>query len=355
MFLSASAQICTDATLLQKPGIWKETSGPMSGIAPADQAREKNVVAALHKMIKLQYTPMGIEANFNGGYGGPQPTVPGNNYTYSIIPLDYYCDGNTIKTKLGTSTYFSISANLFDVEIYDTAQGDRLLAEGYHVMTDMPIEKNGYWSFKDKDASLGFEMTGKSSKWLITYDGKLPFAYVSRKEFLNKRKKILGQQMVDAAAGFKDVLKRIEIEKGYKEAEYKNDPEKLSRYMKMDYLSTKDRYEKLISTNENNYKPAFAKIATLLKMPATELSQPAIVKQDPHDYLSYLFLDENDPHGKILIKPNPTYFNKKLPRSTPQFFWVYIRGNDKEKIAAKFMADIIKAVDFAALKNMIGK
>jgi hypothetical protein len=59
--------------------------------------------------------------------------------------------------------------------------------------------------------------------------------------------------------------------------------------------------------------------------------------------------------GQILIKPNPGYFNKKLPKSWPQFFWVYIRANHKDPIAAKFMADIIKAVDFAALRNMLGK
>ena len=79
--------------------------------------------------------------------------------------------------------------------------------------------------------------------------------------------------------------------------------------MKMDYLSTKDRYEKQLADNEKNYKPAFTKIETLLKMPATELNEPAIVKQDPNDHLSYLFTDDNDGFGKILkFKPNHRYF-----------------------------------------------
>jgi len=45
-----------------------------------------------------------------------------------------------------------------------------------------------------------------------------------------------------------------ENEKGFKETEYKNDPEKLSKYMKMDYLPSKERYEKLLADNEKKYK-----------------------------------------------------------------------------------------------------
>lgn len=353
--LSSFGQDCTDQSLLQKPGSWKAgIKGSEEGIA-ADLAREKKVVTAIHEMIKSEYTPMGVEAGFHGAYNPPYPNMPANSYGYSIIPLNYYCDGNALKTARETSTYFQIAANMFDAEIYDTAQGDRSYAEGFHVIKDMPVEKDGYWYFKETDAGLGFGMKGKSSAWLITYDGKLPYAYVTKKEFLEKRKISLSNQMLRSAAGFKDVLNRIEIEKRYKEAEYKNDPEKLKRYMEMDYLSTKERYEKLLADNEKNYKPAFDKINTQLKMPAAELNQQAIVKDDPNDHFSYLFTTDDDGFGKVLIKPNPGYFNTKLPRSSPQFFWVYVRANHKEPIAAKFMADIMKAVDFATLKNMLGK
>lgn len=352
---AAHSQDCSKELLMQKPGTWKESSGGGTGITAADLAREKKVVAAIHTMIKSKYSPLGVAIEFTGSYGRPESNRPGNGYSYNILALNYYCDGNILKTVHETSTSFSIAANFCDFEIYDTAQGDRLLAEGFNVIIDMPIEKDGYWYLNEIDAGLGFGMTGKSKAWLITYNGKLPFAYVSKKEFLEKRKKSLSNQMLMSAAGFKDVLKNIEIEKKYKETEYKNDPEKLKKYMKMDYLSTKERYEKLIADNEKTYKPAFDKINTQLKISADELNKQAIVKDDPNDHLSYLFTDDNDPFGKILIKPNPGYFNKKLPKSSPQFFWVYIRGNHKEPIAAKFMTDIMKAVDFTLLKNMLGK
>ena len=90
-------------------------------------------------------------------------------------------------------------------------------------------------------------------------------------------------------------------------------------------------------------------------MPSAELNEQAIVKLDPlGSHSAYLFTDDSDPFGQVLIKPNPAYF-KKLPRSSPQFFWVYLRGSHKDPIALNFMTDIMKAVDFATLKNMLGK
>jgi len=353
--LASSAQDCTEELILQKPGFWKETSGSISGIATADLAREKKVVATLHALIKSKYSPIGVKIDFGGAYNRPYPNMPANSYYYHIMAFDFFCDGNTIKTDDETSTTFQISANGFDADIYDTAQGDRLLAEGFNVMHEIPVEKDGYWYFKETDVGLGFGMKGKSESWLITYDGKLPYSYVTKKEFLEKRKQALTTQMLMSAAGIKDNLKNIEIEKGYKEVEYKNDPEKLKKYMKMDYTDRKLRYEKLLSDNEKNYKQAFDKIETQLKMSAEELNQQAIVKQDPNDHLSYLFTDEIDAFGEILIKPNPGYFNKKLPKSSPQFIWVNVIWNHNEPIATKFREEIMKAVDFAALKNMLGK
>ena len=354
--LSASAQDCTPASLIQTPGVLK-ADAPYTGsdLKAADLAMHKKVVAAISTMIKSKYKPMGVAANYHENYGNTSRNWQPNNYGYSIIPLNFYCEGNTIKIAGEVPTYFSIRANYFEAEIYDTAQGDRLLMEGFNSIPDMPIAKDGYWYFNEVDASIGTGFPGKSKSWLITYDGKLPFAYVTKKEFLEKRRKALSDQMLMSASGFNDVLKNNEIEKKYKEAEFKNDPEKLKKYMKMDYLPGKERYEKLLADNQKEFKPAFDKIDAQLKMPAADLNQQAIVKMDPADGLSYLFTDDDDPAGKVLIKPNPGYFNKKLPKASPQFFSVYVIADHKEPIGAKFMTDIMKSVDFDTLKNMLGK
>jgi len=353
--ISSSAQDCTPELLAQKPGTWKESSNALSGISAADLAREKKVVAAIHAMIKSKYVPMGVNARFNGGYNRSEPNMQGNGYSYSIMAFGYYCDGNNIKTEDETSTNFEIAANIFDSEIYDTAQGDRLLAEGFNVMHDMPVEKDGYWYFKEIDADLGFGMKGKSCAWLITYDGKLPYTYVTKKEFLEKRKRSLSAQMLMSAAGFKDNLKNIEIEKELTEKDLKNDPEKLKRYIKLDYQYKKDKYQKFLADNEKPFKPAFENIEKQLQMSAEILNQKAIVKRDPNDTYNYLFTDENDPFGEVLVKPNSGYFNKNLPKSSPQFFWIYMVWNHNEPIASMFKENSMKAVDFTALKNMLGK
>jgi hypothetical protein len=349
------AQDCNEEILLRKQGIWKESSHSSGGITATDLAKEKKIVATLHKMIQSKYSPTGVNAQNNGGYNSPQPGVPVNDYIYSIIPLNFYCDGNNIKEVGETPTYFQIAVNFFPVEIYDTAQGDRALLEGFNVLSQMPKQKDGYYYFAEADMILGYGITGKCSSWLITYDGKLPWAYVTKKEFLVKRKRILSVQMAQDASQMKEVLSNIEIEKTYKEKEYKNDAEKLQKYMRMDYLPTKERYNKQIAELEETYKPAYNKIEKLLAMPAAELSEIAIVKMDPNDHLSYLFVTEDDRMGKVLIKPNPSYFNRKLSKSTPQFFSVYVVGNHKDPIAAKTMAGLVNAVDFTTLKNMLGK
>ena len=245
---------------------------------------------------------------------------------------------------------------MFDAEIYDTAQGDRLLAEGFNVMPDMPVAKDGYWYFKETDANLGFGVTGKKLMFLITYDGKLPYSYISKRAFLEKRKQILTTQMAAEAVSFNDALKSLEIEKGLMQTTYKNDPEKLSKYLNKDYPYTKNKFEKLLEANAGNYKPEFEKIETQLSKSAAEMDEPAIVKKDPKAKLdAYLFTYDDDPFGKVLIKPNPGYFNKKLPRSSPQFICVTIIWNSQEPIAANFEEAILKAVDFTTLKNMLGK
>lgn len=347
--ISSSAQNCTQELLLQTRGILTpDEPGGGRELTTADLAKHKKVLATIVNMIKSRYTPMGIKSLFHENYGFPITYRPVNDYSYSIIPLNFYCDGNTIKTRIKTATYFSITANLFNAIIYESPNNEEVTyGTGFNYIPDMPTQKDGYWYFDKIPDGIG-------CTWLITYDGQLPFAYVTKKEFLETQRKILPNSMASLAEHFKNGLKNIEIEKKYKETEFKNDPEKLKKYMRLDYLPIKERNEKALADNEKKFKPAFDKIDAQLKLPADELNKQAIVKMDPYDHLSFLFTDDSDGFGQVLIKPNPAYF-KKLPKSSPQFFGVYVRANPEDPIAAKFRTDIMKAVDFAALKNMLGK
>jgi hypothetical protein len=314
--VNAYSQDCNPAMVGQRPGIWKEgMKGSVTGIPAADLEKEKKVVAAIHLMVKSKYTPTGVEANFNGSYDRPDTEVPVNIYDYNIYFLHYYCKGNVAKADGETSTTLFVSANRFDAKIYEKPDENNLPPEGFYSMKKMPVEKDGNYYFEAK-VPLGFGATGKSLTWLITYDKKLPFSYVTKKEFLEKQKNMLIVAMPKAIE---------DANSSYK------------------------------SKTEQDYKKAITKIETLLKMPSAEAEKPAIVKQDPDDYLSFLSTTDADPFAKVLIKPNPAYFNSKLPRSAPQFFVVSLTGDDKEPVAAKVMNDVVKDLDFTALKSMLGK
>lgn len=314
--LNLIAQPCSEASLLNKPGIWKEgMKGSVNGIPAADLEKERKVVAAIHLLAKSTYSPIGVEADYNGSFDRPDAEVPVNLYDYNIYFLHYICEGNVIKTDHETSTSLTISANRFDSKIYEKPDENNLPGEGFYSIKKMPVEKNGNF-FIEENAGLGLGVTGKSRTWLITHDNKLPFAYVTKKEFLEKQRNMLILAMPKAIEGSRENLK---------------------------------------ARTEQEFKNALAKIETQLKMPSGESDQPAIVKQDPHDYLSFLFAANDDAFGKVLIKPNPGYFNSKLPRSSPQFIVVNITGDDKEPVAAKVMTDIVKDLDFNALRNMLGK
>jgi hypothetical protein len=314
--LNAYSQDCTQASASQKPGIWKEgMKGSISGIAPADLDRARKVVAEIHLLVKSKYSPTGVEADFNGSYDRPDTEVPVNIYDYNIYFLHYICEGNVLKTDHETSTSLTISVNRFDPKIYEKPDENNLPGEGFYSIKKMPVEKDGNFFFEE-NAGLGLGVTGKSRTWLITHDNKLPFAYVTKKEFLEKQKNMLILAMPKAIEGSNQNFK---------------------------------------TKTEQDFKKALAKIEALMKMPSSESDQPAIVKQDPNDYLSFLFATNDDPFSKVLIKPNPGYFNSKLPRSSPQFIVVNITGDDKEPVAAKVMTDVIKDLDFSALRIMLGK
>ncbi len=354
--IPAVTQNCNEAQLLQKTGNWKKGMPGSKGGTVTDIQNAKKILEAVHNMIKSGYTPKGLEAGYQEAFLAVDPATPVNGYYYSIIPLNYYCDGINLKTAHESSSWFQVAANFFDVEIFSTPDLSQLSSgTGYHYIRDIPAEKESIFIFPETDVSLGFGLKGKSYRWLVTYDKKLPFSFVSRKEFLETRKKILANSQLQAAAGIKDLLAQNEMEKKFKETEYKSDSENLNKYLRMGYAVIKERYEKQQADLAKNYAPAFAKIEAALQKPAAELDQLSIVKTDPHDPLSYLFTEDSDPFGEVLIKPNPGYFNKKLPRSYPQFFFITLTGNQKEPIAARFTADIQQALLFPALKTMLGK
>ena len=315
--LNAFTQDCTKELLAQKPGTWKAgTQGSIKNVNAADLAKEKLVIAGIHKMVSTHYNPTGCEISYSTVYG-KYPTAGqtwiADPYHYAMYILRYLCDRNSAdKSKysvdVSTPTTVTITANvIFALNNLYAATIPADDFRGYLKLKQKPEKKEDAWFMGEEVVGdYGTASEIKEYRWLITYNDTLPFYYVSRKEYL---------------------------------------------------LIQKKRLEKAIKDNpgEKVYNDKFLKnISDYLSKTETELSKPAICMWNDEERFEK-FVEEGTPGSFIAVKPNPDYFRKKLPMSSPQFFTVVYKISKGDAVFEENIANIKKAVDFATLKNMLGK
>lgn len=315
--LFSFSQDCSKEQLRKKPGTWK--AGPQGSIVnvnAGDLTKEKAVITSIHKLISSQYSPTGCEVSYSTVYG-KQP-VAGSNwiadpYHYAMYILRYLCDGSsTDKTKYyvdhSTPTTVNVTANaIYSLNTLYAADLPPDDLRGYLKIKQKPQKNDGAWF-------LGEEVVGdygttseiKEYRWLITYNDTLPFNYVSRKEYLLIQKKRLEKSLRESPS----------------EKEY------LSKFM-------------------NN-------INEFLKKPEAELVKPAICMWNEEERFEK-FVEEGTRGSFIAIKPNLEYYRKKLPKSSPQFFTVVYKISKGDPVFIDNYEAIKKALDFAKLKDMLGK
>lgn len=315
--LTAFTQGCTKALLAQKPGTWKAgQQGSIVNVKAADLAKEKSVLAGIHKMVSGNYKPTGCEISYSTVYGKGLPAASNwiaDPYHYSMYMLRYLCDQqSTDKSKYyvdhATPTTVNITANaiywLNTLYAADIAPDD---FRGYLKLQKKPEKKDGFYFMGEEvvgDSHL--ENKIKEYRWLITYNDTLPFSYLSRKEYL---------------------------------------------------LIQKKRLEKAIKDNpgEKVYNDKFLKnISDYLTKSEPELSKPAICMWNEEERFEK-FVEEGSRGSFIAVKPNLNYFRTKLPKSSPQFFTVVYKIAHGDQVFEENIANIKKAVDFATLKNMLAK
>jgi hypothetical protein len=310
-----NAQDCTKELLLAKPGTWKAgPPGSIQNVTTANLAKEKAVMAGIHKMISSNYRPTGCEISYSMVYGknmSAAGTWVADPYHYAMYILRYLCDNNSAdKSKyykdISTPTTVNIAAN--EIFSLNNLYAGSLATDdlrGYLKLTKMPEKKGGYYF-------MGEEIMGdrankiKEYRWLITYNDTLPFSYLSQKEYLMIQRKRLEKDIQDSPG----------------EKEYLNK-----------FISNIDEY---------------------LKRPEEELKKPAICMWNEEERFEK-FVSEGAPGSFIAVKPNLNYYHKKLPVSSPQFFTVVYKIAHGDPVFEENISNIQKAVDFAALKNMLGK
>lgn len=312
------AQDCDQKLLAQKPGYWKAgIKGSAYLVSAGDLKKETAVLASIHKMISAKYIPIGCQALYTNHFSGTNPAA-GKNWVadffgYTIYPLRFLCDpASADKSKwyvnISTSTVLNIDANIigFLNTIYtaDLPDDD---SRGYLKMARRPVMQNGYYTWGEEISGDRQTTTPELTyRWLITYDEKLPFKDVSRREYLLLIKKKLEKTMLD--------------DKG-----------------------SKDYYSKYMNKiNEN------------LSKPENFLNQSAVCMWNDEERFEG-FVEEGTKGSFIAIKPNLDYYNKKLGKSSPQFFLVTYCIATAIDNEVENMNRIRGAVDFAQLKAMLGK
>jgi len=310
--LTAISQECTPEMMAKKPGTWKAgIAGSVRNVTPAELAKEKAVLAAIHKMVSASYKPIGVSPTYSNAFAGPDANSGKNwiagYYWYSVYMLNFFCNNN--KPTINPSTATTLNIHVNTIPILNQLTASELPDDdmrGYLKLVRKPVKKDGYYF-------MGEEVVGdshlpkpiKEYRWLITYNDSLPFSYVSRKEYL---------------------------------------------------LLTKKRLEKTIKENgSSDYYTGFMKnIENWLKRSETELAQPAICMWNDEERFNG-FVEENTRGSFIAVKPDLNYYHKKLARSVPHFFYVVYKVAESGDVYVSNMNEIKKAVDFNTLRNMLGK
>jgi len=172
-------------------------------------------------------------------------------------------------------------------------------------MRDLPKKVNGFYYLGDNPAGNA-PQGQKEYTWLVSYDDRLPFAVLSRKEFL---------------------------------------------------LVTKARLEKTKSENGSNgsfYDQYLNRVNEYLKKSETELSRPAIINRSEEELFTG-FLEEGARGAYYAIRHDPGYYRKGLPKSAAQFFTVVYSVYERDPVYANNIEALKTALDLNFLKGMLGK
>lgn len=309
------AQDCSKELLAKKPGVWKAgTKGFIQNVSATDLAREKAVLADVHKMISTNYRPTGCEVAYSYVFGKNKVAAGAwmaDPYHYALYILRYLCDNNSndkskYYTDISTPTTVNIAVN--EIASLNNLYAGTLAADdfrGYLKLVKRPEKKDGYYF-------MGEELIGdrankiKEYRWLITYNDTLPFSYLSQKEYLGIQRKRLEKDIQDSP-GDKQYLDQ--------------------------FIRNIDEY---------------------LKRPEEELKQPAICLWNEEQRFEK-FVTEGTTGSFLAVKPNLSYYHKKLPLSSPQFISVVYKIAHVDPVFEENISNIQKALDFAALRNMLGK
>lgn len=311
---NASAQDCSKEALRKIKGVWlpSKQNNVLDNPAPADIAGAKKILDDVRKLAQEQYIPVGADSRHHYVFEKDLGIYPryGNPYHYTLRNYEFYCLNGKKTTSAegpGTYVYFNNEATK-EIPIYKdyddfginsdvNSNGGFMSLNSFHCSNGkLPDVTKGYYCFGDEN---------DYNYWFVR-DSKLPFRYVSRKEFLQK-------QVAINEAHIKAFEKKM-----------------LSPEMKA-IINANPEYKKQMMDGLSIYEKPLDAYKIDLKKDSAWLNEMAIVDFRVGAATSrYVFTTLDDPenmHLFIPIMPNPGYYNRKLPKWVPQYISINIRGN----------------------------
>ena len=314
---AVSAQECDSEQLKTLPGKWlpqpgDEVNSGSPRPAATDAAGAKNVFNKIGKMFQEQYKPVGVDVyNYLTHHIEPGNTY-GNGYAYTVSNFRFLCiNGKRTRNSEGVSSSVVInpgwlsSIKLSEMPIYDESgkvSQEATNRGGFYSLSQreckggkLPDFSNGYHSFE----------SGNDYHVWITREGKLPYRYVSRKEFLEKQAAI-------CEANLK------ELNKHYSSKGWKENLEMFPQHREK-MLEDKKKHLSIYEMPLEAYRQD-------LRKDEAWLNEMAVVKQETiSGVYRYVFTTVDDRYmSSVPIMPNPDYYNRKLPKSAPQFMVITV-------------------------------
>lgn len=369
---------CKKAELAKLPGKWRENPmGSATDVPEKYVKKEREVIAKFRQMFMQNYKPVGLvvsnsdvvgldRTNYYEETAKNWATLP---YRLSVFFLEYYCDNRTDTPVLDgsgieTGTRLEISANnmyqAFSLEPH-IVKTSKLPLDPWVATNYQEYEMDGYIKW-DLNTSYKNDPKRMAEMWIITNDGKKPYSFVTKKEYLERMKVILKDRLEEdkktaylmnpvRSKAEQDANKQSSIERWKKSgesegkinhwiSEWQTDEEKLAAHLKL----INDEYTKNINNIDNYLKKTGAGD---LGSPATPIGNEAGMEFSNFD---------SGPNSFRVLKLNESYYNRNLPLSSPQFITVYISNSAQDNPTYyKAIEDTKKAIDVKFLKSLLEK
>lgn len=360
LLVFATAQPCDTPTLQKQPGHWDEEQNPARpSITAADLAKQRTLLNNIVQPTQKKYSPKGVDVLWHSAFMDesrvPLKVNTGNYYTLDFTFAKHDCPYK--KEKILEKLSEGIDLEVVRIHINDFAftfgqtffipsepYQENPWTDAFALVDDLAVKDGVAWYW---GKGTGGRTSDTEHYWLITLDGKLPFYYVSKKEFAGNLKVYYQKKIKDAETNYAQNLKTAE--ETYQQLKNINATE-ANKFKEQSAV----QYKKMLEIDKGQYTKNQAVVEKILLSDEKTLSEPAIIDRIKGYFDFQGFVAADHIYSSYVIRPNPAYFNAKLPKSSPQFMSLYF-DIPTEPIFTMAYEEFFKALDLAALQAMLGK